>query len=121
VISVASHSVRSMPRPELKAASRIAGLLVWSCVVFGAGYLYREHRLLNSARFVTTKVLTLSAGLEKGSLPAGSTLYSYGGPDEQPQFVLFVGTSALTSLKPQAVQHWLEVAPDVAYEPSGEE
>ena len=104
----------------MKSGLRIIVLLVWSGLVFGSGYLFREHRLLHSGRFVTTKALTLSAGLENGVLPVGSTLYSYGGPNEQPQFVLFVGTKALGALRPQPSQHWLEVSPDVAFDPESE-
>jgi hypothetical protein len=92
-------------------------LLISSFISFGAGYLFREHRLLHSGRFITSKPLALQSlrvGADPGVLPAGSVLYNYGGPNEQPYFVLFVGTKALSTLVPEPSQHWLEISPDVA-------
>jgi len=65
-----------------------------------------------SEPYTTTQPLTLGSG---GELPAGVTLYNYGGPDELPYFVLFVGTKPLDTLKPHKPKHWLEISPTEAW------
>ena len=96
----------------------LAVVFLLACLAsFGGGYLFRQHRLLHSGRFTTSKPLalhSLQVGAPAGVLPAGSVLYDYGGPDEQPYFVLFVGTKALSTLTPKPSEHWFEIAPDVA-------
>lgn len=86
---------------------------LWSALLFIGGLGFREYQLLSKA-FVTSKPLTLDTivpGGENGRLPAGVTLYAYGGPDEQPTFVLLVGTKAFDALNESVPQHFLEKSP----------
>lgn len=91
-------------------------LFVWSLLVFAAGYAYRASAF-HAARFVTSKALVLEAptGGAEGLLPAGTIVHWYGGPDEQPLFVVFVGTKELTQLRAHPSKHWLEISPLAAY------
>ena len=91
-------------------------LLAWSAAVFGAGMLSERQRVLGQA-YVTTTALELEplGNHQLGRLPAGSPVYAYGGPDEQPLFVVFLGTKSLDSLQRVQPGHWLEITPVVAY------
>jgi hypothetical protein len=91
-------------------------LALCSALAFSAGWLLRQDQLLRSA-YITTKPLALSVPHpgHEGLLPAGAILYNYGGPDEQPMFILFVGTKQLDSMTPIAPKHWLEISPTVAF------
>lgn len=100
--------------------NRITSLFVLalcSALAFSAGWFFRQDQLLRSS-YITTKPLALSVSSpgHEGVLPAGAVLYSYGGPDEQPVFILFIGTKQLDSLKQVAPEHWLEISPTVAFE-----
>jgi hypothetical protein len=95
---------------------QLLALVIWSTLVFADGHMFREYWLLRSS-YITTKPLILSSTLpnQDGRLPAGTTVYSVGGPDEQPRFVVFIGTKELSSMRATPPQHWLEVSPITAF------
>ena len=99
----------------MKKAFLVLGSIAWSVVLFGAGFVYREHQLLHAGRFSTTQPLTLSAGLQQGFLPVGTSIYRYRENGDQPLFVVFIGTKDLSSLKAKLSEHWLEISPLDAY------
>lgn len=96
--------------------ARLLALVAWSAAVFGAGTLWEQHRVLSRA-YVTTRTLELQPpGTQNtGTLPPGSAVYAYGGPDEQPLFVVFLGTKSLDAMRAANTRHWLEVNPVLAH------
>lgn len=89
---------------SMKIALKAIVFTLSLAAAFLVGRLYQHHQLLDSGRYVTTQPLKLysNTGAPNGVLPEGVTLYSFGGPDELPHFLLIVGTKALNTLQPDA-------------------
>jgi hypothetical protein len=67
---------------------------------FGAGWYWREYRLLEGPRYTVTQPLDLSAASpNNGRLPAGAVLYHFRDLPEISTYILFVNTKRLDTLK----------------------
>ena len=97
----------------MKTALKATILIFSIATAFFVGGLYQKQKFLKSARYVTTKPLKLysNTGAPDGTLPEGVILYSFGGPDEYPHFILIIGTKALNTLKPDTENSEFNIIP----------
>ena len=81
-------------------ALQISIVAILIVAAFGAGWYWREYRLLEGPRYVLAQSLELGvASNNNGRLPAGAVLYHYRDLPEISTFVLFVNTKRLDALK----------------------